>query len=326
MSARFTRWVVSQWHRPTWRGTLLLLPLSLVFRGLVWLRRLAFRLGLLRVHRLSAPVIVVGNLTVGGSGKTPLVIHLVEALRRQGFRPGVVSRGYGRGERAVQRLETPLEPAAYGDEPVLVALRCGCPVAVGADRVAAARLLLTDCDVIVADDGLQHYRLAREIEIAVIDGEHALGNGRMLPAGPLREPAARLRDVNFVAVRDGEWPGACRYRVAAGEVRRLDADAQTQPLAAWSGRRVHAVAGIGVPERFFGQLEDCGVEVKRHPFPDHHAFTASDLVFGDDAPVLMTEKDAIKCRAFADARMWYVPAVVEDRDGIAQQVLQRLAG
>jgi len=180
--------------------------------------------------------------------------------------------------------------------------------------------------VIVADDGLQHYALARDLEIAVVDGDSGLGNGRMLPAGPLREPRGRLRRVDFVAVRDGDRPGAFGFSVRPGAARSLAGNTADVELGQWRGRRVHAVAGIGVPERFFGQLEDAGLDVERHAFGDHHPFVAADLAFGDDAAVLMTEKDAVKCRPFADERMWFVPAEIIDRDDLAQAVVERLEG
>lgn len=321
---RLARWVVRQWRAPSIAGWLLLGPPAAVFRVLVGLRRGAYALGLRRRRRLPVPVVVVGNLTVGGGGKTPLVVHLVGALRAAGFRPGVVSRGYGGAGGAPRRVDADSDPVVAGDEPVLIARRCGCPVAVGADRAAAGALLVGACDVLVADDGLQHYRLARDLEIAVIDGDYGLGNGRLLPAGPLREPAARLRAVDFVAVRDGERAGAWRYRVVPGAARRVDGGPGERPLDAWRGERVHAVAGIGVPERFFGQLEDAGLDVERHGFDDHHRFSAAELAFGDTAPVLMTEKDAVKCRPIAHARMWYLPAEVDDRDDLAGAVVRRL--
>lgn len=323
---RLALWLVRQWRAPTLAGQLLLLPLSWSFRLLVALRRLAYRSGLLRRVRLPVPVIVVGNPAVGGSGKTPLVLHLVSALRAAGRHPGVVSRGHGGREGAPRRIGPDADPGEHGDEPVLIARRSGCPVATGRKRPAAARLLLEDCDVIVADDGLQHYALARDIEIAVVDADIAAGNARLLPAGPLREPLSRLREVDFVAVRgDGGMQG-WRFEVRPGAPRRLRDDTGTDGLEHWHGASVHAVAGIGVPERFFGQLERGGLALERHPFPDHHPFTAADLEFGDDLPVLMTEKDAVKCRAFATDRMWYLPAEVVDHDGLAAAVLERLQG
>ncbi len=322
--ASLSRWVVGQWRRPSWWGRLVLTPPALLFALITAIRRALFRRGWLASTHPGVPVVVVGNITVGGSGKTPLVAHLVDYLQAHGFRPGVVARGYGGQTGATRRVDADSDPREVGDEPVLLATRCGCPVVIGADRVAAARELADACDVIVADDGLQHYALARDIEIAVVDGDSGLGNGRVLPAGPLREPLTRLARVDWVAVRDGERAGACRFGVGLGGPRPINGTAGPSSLAAWSGHGVHAVAGIGVPERFFSQLEDAGLIVERHAFVDHHRYRPSDLVFGDDQPVLMTEKDAVKCRGFDDARLWYVRAEVTDFDGLAERVATRL--
>ncbi|MEJ2653110.1 MAG: tetraacyldisaccharide 4'-kinase [Gammaproteobacteria bacterium] len=284
-----------------WYGShplsILLLPLSGVFGLLVSLRRFAYETGMLRRHKLPVPVIVIGNITVGGTGKTPLVIWLVESLRGAGYRPGVVSRGYGGDTARMPQLVTAdSDPVAVGDEPVLIAQRAACPVAVAPRRVMAARALIADhdCNVIVSDDGLQHYALERDMEIAVIDGERRLGNGHYLPAGPLREQATRLRRVDIMVVNGKALPGEC-----------------------------HAVAGIGNPARFFDQLRGQGLKVVEHPFPDHHRFRAADLRFGDDLPVVMTEKDAVKCRAFAAPNHWYVP-VSARFDADCQRRLQHL--
>jgi tetraacyldisaccharide 4'-kinase len=319
-----SQWLVRRWREPTVLSRILLWTPSVLFSALVGVRRAAWRRGWLRAERLPVPVIVVGNLTVGGSGKTPLVAHLVTALQAAGWAPGVVSRGYGGTGHGVRRIDATTRPEAVGDEPVLIHWLCGCPVAVGADRPAAARALLPDCDVIVSDDGLQHYALARDIEIAVLDGREGLGNGRPLPAGPLREPLRRLATVDFVAVRDGERAGAWAIDVHADTVHRVDGSGSPEPLAAWREAHVHAVAGIGVPERFFSQLERAGLVIERHAFPDHHAYRPEDFGFADDRPVLMTQKDAVKCRPFADARLRYVAARVDDRNHLAAAVIDRL--
>jgi tetraacyldisaccharide 4'-kinase len=283
--------------------------------------------------RLPVPVVVVGNLAVGGTGKTPFVIWLVEALRARGHRPGVVSRGYGGQVRRYPSCVTEdTDPACCGDEPALLARRLRVPVAVAPDRVAAARALVEAAavDVIVADDGLQHYRLARDLEICVVDGVRGLGNGSLLPAGPLREPPARLQGVNLVVVNGGSWRTslapcvAMRLRLEEALALR---DGARRPLAQFAGRRVHAVAGIGHPARFFAALRAAGLEPIEHPFPDHHRFVPADLAFGDDLPVLMTEKDAVKCTAFAAPGWWAVPAQAElsAADGAAvRQLLESL--
>jgi tetraacyldisaccharide 4'-kinase len=283
--------------------------LSALYRRTVLARHALYRDGWLRVERLPAPVVVVGNLTVGGTGKTPLVIALVEILRAAGFSPGVVSRGYGgRARHWPQKVTAQSDPLQVGDETVLIASRAGCPLMAGPDRVAAARALLAEgCDAIVSDDGLQHYRLGREVEIAVIDGARDLGNGLCLPAGPLREPPERLESVDFVVRNGGEArPGEFLMRLEGDAAVRLS-DGLIRPLTAFAGRKARALAGIGNPQRFFDHLRPFGLEIEERAFPDHHVFRAEDLVWGDDVPLLMTEKDAVKCRAFPAASLWMVP-------------------
>ncbi|HUD42622.1 MAG TPA: tetraacyldisaccharide 4'-kinase [Dokdonella sp.] len=283
-----------------------------VYRLLRWLHRMPYRLGWRRATRLPVPILVVGNLTAGGSGKTPLVIALVEALHARGWRPGVVSRGYGGRTRTPRLLDAHPDPAEVGDEPALIRRRTAVPVAVGRDRAAAAQLLLAEgVDVVIADDGLQNPALARDLEICVIDGERRFGNGRLLPAGPLREPLTRLatlpwRVCNGGTAQSGEVP----MRLHGDRAVNL-ATGQVQPLADFAGHAVHAIAGIGHPERFFAALRARGIDVQAHPFPDHHAYVPSDLAFGDGLPVLMTEKDAIKCAAFAADLQWSVPVDAE---------------
>jgi len=283
-----------------------------VYRLLRWLHRTPYRLGWRRTTRLPAPVVVVGNLTAGGSGKTPLVIALVEALRARGWRPGVVSRGYGGRTRSPLLLDAHPAPAEVGDEPALIRRRTAVPVAVGRDRAAAARLLLTEgVDVVIADDGLQNPALARDVEICVIDGERRFGNGRLLPAGPLREPLTRLATLPWRVCNGGiAAAGETPMRLRGDRAVNL-ATGQALPLAHFAGRAVHAVAGIGHPERFFAALRTHGIDVHAHPFPDHHAYRPADLAFDDGLPVLMTEKDAVKCAAFADDRQWSVPVDAE---------------
>jgi tetraacyldisaccharide 4'-kinase len=269
---------------------------------------------------------VVGNLTAGGTGKTPLTLALVEALRARGRRPGVVSRGYGGDQRAPILLGDTPDPAQVGDEPCLIRAG-GVPVAVGRDRPAAARLLLdAGCDVLIADDGLQHYRLARDVEICVIDGVRRFGNGHLLPAGPLREPLARLAAVDFRVCNGGAAAtGEIPMQLAGGWARAL-ADGHEQDLRAFADHRVHAVAGIGHPQRFFDSLRAQGIAVIEHAFSDHHAFVPVDLRFGDDLPVLMTEKDAIKCHGFAQPHWWSVPVRAVLPDSFYDAVYERIGG
>jgi tetraacyldisaccharide 4'-kinase len=290
---------------------ILLAPLALVFAALAGLRRLAYTMGVLRRRRFDVPVIVVGNITAGGTGKTPLVIWLAQHLRTQGWRPGLVSRGYGgTARRWPQQVRPDSDTDAVGDEAVLLAAATACPMCVGPDRPAAVAALLThtDCDVVIADDGLQHYALARDLEIAVVDGARRFGNGLPLPAGPLREPVSRLRRVDFVVVNGGQADaGDGEYRMALGQAALQGLrDGLTGDLAQFAGRRVHAVAGIGNPQRFFDLLRQHDIEPVEHVFPDHHRFQAADLVLDPPLPILMTAKDAVKCRRLACRDCWVV--------------------
>jgi tetraacyldisaccharide 4'-kinase len=302
-----------------------LLPLAALYGLISGARRRYYRLR--PPVRLPVPVIVVGNIFVGGTGKTPLVVHVVEALRARGRRPGIVTRGYGGRSREWPQRVTPLSaPELVGDEPVLLAQRAACPVVAAPDRVAAARQLLRDedVDVIVSDDGLQHYRLARDLELVVIDAARGLGNGRLLPAGPLREPPARLRSVDMVLCNGG----VCTFAEHSFELEGDEAvnllSAERRPLEdSRFMQGVHAVAGIGNPSRFFAALRARGIPVVPHPKPDHHAFVAEDLTLPGEGAVLMTEKDAVKCRAFASGREWYVP-VSARLDPAAQRRLEDL--
>ena len=299
-------------------------PLAVLYGALIALRRGLYRLGLLHSVHLPVPVVVIGNLTAGGTGKTPLAIALAEALRVRGFRPGVVSRGHGGRQREPVLLGNAPMPSEVGDEPCLIRAS-GIPVAVGRDRPAAAQLLVADgCDVVIADDGLQHYRLARDTEICVIDGARRFGNGHLLPAGPLREPLRRLARVDLRVCNGGTpQPGEYPMRLVGGEAVTLDG-AHRQPLSAFASRRAHAVAAIGNPARFFASLREAGVEVVEHAFPDHHAFAVAELAFGDGLPVLMTDKDAVKCRGFAQPHWWRVPVRAELPAAFFDAVLARL--
>jgi tetraacyldisaccharide 4'-kinase len=299
-------WMLETWYGATRRGAWLL-PLSWLFAAVTWLRRRLYGAGLLQRYRSSRPVVVVGNVTVGGTGKTPLVIWLVERLRERGFRPGVVSRGYS-GEAAAPRRVGPGDaPAEVGDEPALIARRTGVPVAVGRERPAAVRLLEQDCDVIVSDDGLQHYGLERDAEVIVVDGLRGLGNGWRLPAGPLREPASRLGEAAAVVVNGEGYqqPGALTMHIAPQRFVGV-ASGATRAAQSFLGREAHAVAAIGHPERFFQTLRDLGVAVRSHPLPDHAVPTAGQIGFDDGLPVLMTEKDAVKCAGIAGPAHWYL--------------------
>ena len=275
----------------------------------MFLRRTLYRLRLLRSARAGVPVIAIGNLTVGGAGKTPLAIHVAELLKSKRWSPAIVARGYGGSVRAPRGVTLASDPAEVGDEPVLMARRSGCPVWVGPERaavVAALRHAHPDCDVVILDDGLQHYALRRDIEVAVVDAR-GFGNGFMLPAGPLREPKTRLWGVDAVIAHGTDRVKGYAMRLVGEEVHRATDARERRPAKSFAGERVHAVAGIGDPQRFFRHLAQLGVEAVPHPFPDHHPFRAADLEFGDVAPVLMTEKDAVKCKRFAKPQHWILP-------------------
>ncbi len=330
------------YERPIPLALRILLPFSWIFSLLVSLRRALYRKGVLRSHRLPVPVIVVGNLTVGGSGKTPLVLWLVERLREAGWRPGIVSRGYGGTRRGVHPVGADSPAAEAGDEPLLLARRSGVPVFVGSDRVAAGQALLAahaGCSVIVSDDGLQHYRLRRSVELVVFDGRGA-GNGRLLPAGPLREPLRRLARATAVVWNGSPEPPVLRAARRLPQFdMRLDgrrfvslADGRRAcDAGSLRGKRLYAVAGIGDPARFFSQLEALGLQFEAHPFPDHHRYCLADLAFAGDGVLLMTEKDAVKCAALALGEAWVLPveASIEkppDGRGLLETILENLNG
>jgi tetraacyldisaccharide 4'-kinase len=317
-----------------------LYPVSLLYRVVVALRRAAYAHGVLGATRVGVPVVIVGNIYVGGTGKTPLVLWLARFLREHGRHPGIVSRGYGGSAAHPVAVSTNSSAAAVGDEPMLLARRSGCPVWIGRDRVATARALLAahpECDVLIADDGLQHYRLARDVEIAVVDGTRGLGNGLMLPAGPLREPAARLRSVDAVVV-NGE-PGSSfdfatatlrangveySMRLTGSRFRNLRDPTFEVGAEHFHGKRVFAIAGIGNPPRFFSHLENLGIAFSARAFPDHHAYVASDLAIPDADAVVMTEKDAVKCAAFATNMHWVLPVDAEVDPRLGDLVLRKL--
>ncbi len=323
------------WYR---RGLALpllpLVPFSWLFAFLAGLRRLAYRQGWLAGERLPVPVIVVGNLVAGGAGKTPLTLWLVQALVAHGRRPGIVSRGYGSSADAPQLVSAASGPGDVGDEPLLLARRSEVPVAVCRDRVAAARALLAahpECDVVVADDGLQHYRLARDFEIVLFDRRGA-GNGWLLPAGPLREPIGRCGRSDAIvwngspAVSLGVSTPAFAMRLEGFRFRSLSDPARHCTASDLAGRRLHALAGIGDPSRFFHQLETMGLSFAAHPFPDHHAYVAAELAFGQDAVILMTEKDAVKCAGLISGEAWVLPVDAVVEDGLIERILEKIDG
>lgn len=332
MSSLSARIVRDWYQKKSWLW--ILLPLSLVFRVLSALRRRLYRRGVFASERVAMPVIVVGNITVGGTGKTPLVTALVERLRAVGFKPGIASRGYG-ANPPVRPLSVTAETnvAHCGDEPLMLARRTGVPVVIDSDRVAACNRLIVEhhCDVIVTDDGLQHYRLQRDVEVVVIDAERGLGNAQLLPMGPLREPPARLDCVDYVVINGSRIPAGLEcfnplsMQIEADEFIEL-ATSKRLPVQAWPGdRRVHAMAGIGNPQRFFDTLGKLGFDIIPHSFADHYAYTREDLEFGDRLPIIMTEKDAVKCRQYLpDVPCWALAVSARLPDAFFDQLIERL--
>ncbi len=319
-------WLEPHWYRFT-PISLLLLPVSWLYCLLMVLRRGLYRLRIFSPIRLPVPVIVVGNITVGGTGKTPLVIWLADFLRQQGMRPGIVLRGYGGSAVDWPLVVTPdYDPDVVGDEAVMLARQSRCPVAADPDRVRGAQHLVREhhCDVIVSDDGLQHLRLARDIEIAVIDGVRRFGNGRCLPAGPLREPVSRLNDVALRVVNGEPRQGEVGMTLAETGLCRVNAPDTYASAGSFRGETVHAVAGIGHPDRFFTHLRRLGLKAIEHPFPDHYRFRAPDIRFGDGLAVIMTQKDAVKCERFADDNMWYLAIEARPDPRVGEEVWKRL--
>lgn len=318
-----------QWH--WYRITplhLLLLPVSLLFQLLVALRRLLFRSGIFSSVRLPVPVIIVGNITVGGTGKTPLTLWLAEQLLADGWHPGIISRGFGGSGSKPQAVLNSSDPAAVGDEPVLMAQRLLCPVWVGRDRPAAALALLSahpECDVILSDDGLQHYRLQRDVEIVVVDGLRRFGNGFLLPAGPLRETLSRLHEVDAVVINGGKAaPGEYLMQLEGVHFYNLLNPEIAATAADFHGQSVHAIAGIGHPERFFSHLHKLGITAQTHAYPDHHHYSAADIAYNDANALLMTEKDAVKCSAFADEKCWVLRVDAHLDSALTQLILKKI--
>lgn len=314
-------WLVKSWQTVN-IISLLLWPISLLYCFLVTVRRLAYRTRLLKSYSPGLPVIIVGNLTVGGTGKTPFVIWLASWLKTKGHRPGIVLRGYGgQSETWPRQVKADTSADDVGDEAVLLAQRTGCPVVAAPDRVAAARKLVTDndCTIIISDDGLQHYRLRRDYEVSVVDGARRYGNGFCLPAGPLREPAKRANKVDLVVTNGANEETDMVMNVQATGISNL-ANSKRVDLSEFENKSVHAVAGIGNPARFFDTLNRLGIQTTDHIFTDHHRFSADDLDFSDNREIIMTAKDAVKCSQFAKPDHW----VLEVEAKPSQAVVKKL--
>ncbi len=338
---------MQHWQYKSWKA-IILLPLSYLFGLLVFIRKLGYRLGLLRSSSSALPVVVVGNISVGGTGKTPLVGMLCEQLAAQGITPGIVSRGYGGTPQAEPVLVTQRSDAsAIGDEPKLLHRDTGVDVCVCTNRVDAVKYLAenTACKVVLSDDGLQHYAMQRQLEIAVIDGQRGVGNGFLLPAGALREPISRLLSVDLIAVQIAQGdsftnqitdipglqalhqkplPPIGGFHLALSEAINLS-DQSKHSLSNFKGRTVHAVAGIGNPTRFFNSLKVHGITVVEHALADHHSYKPVDIAFNDELPVLVTSKDAVKVQALQTdlSRVFEVTVSAKPNEQL-QQALARL--
>jgi tetraacyldisaccharide 4'-kinase len=321
-------WLTHSWYQPhpiRW----LLFPLSLVYLLVICCRQWLYRHGIFKQYRLNVPVIIVGNITVGGTGKTPFVIWLAKQLKQMGYQPGIISRGYG-GQSASYPVSVSAisDPAIVGDEPVLISRHTDCPLVVDPDRVNAAKFLLSQhaCDLIISDDGLQHYRLNRDIECVIFDGARQLGNQLLLPAGPLREPKSRLDNIDFLITNTAEASPNITMQLKQGDAINLANTAIKKPLAEFTSSPIHAIAGIGNPKRFFDDISRYHLSIIKHEFIDHHSYTANDLEFDDDYPILMTEKDAVKCQSFASDNMWYIPIEAVIDETLIQQIELKLTG
>lgn len=324
--SRLEKTILQQWYKqqPGWSRSLT--PLSAITRRVAARRYRQFRQS---ASRPPVPLLVVGNITVGGTGKTPLVIALCNAFQQAGQQVVVISRGYGAKAANYPTVVTSASDVREsGDEPLLIATRTGAPVIIDPDRHRAMQKAVSvfSPDIIISDDGLQHYRLPRTAELVVLDGERGLGNGLCLPAGPLRESAERLDDVDWVVINGGDfnWPGSYRMQLQAEKVVNL-ANGEQVALPHFADQKtVHAIAGIGNPRRFFSGLELAGLPIQCHAFSDHHDFTANDINFADNAPVIMTEKDAVKCRHIAGKHHWYLPVTAQIEPSLVAAIRQTL--
>ena len=319
--------LVRSWYAPTW-ATALLMPVSFLYRLFIAARHLLYKSGVLTVRDFDVPIVVVGNLTVGGTGKTPLLIHLAKQLVAHGYKPGIVSRGYGAKGSYPVRVTPNTEVLRSGDEPLLIARSINVPVVVDPDRVnAVSEVLKTgSIDIVLSDDGLQHTRLGRQLEIVVIDGKRGLGNGLLLPAGPLRESPKRLDTVNVVVRHGGKPnPGESSMATSLGTVVNIN-DGRESSLGAFKQKKCVVITAIADPERFYQQLSEEGLQFERIEFLDHHYFSLEDLQNYQDSTVLMTEKDAVKCQTLAGQDWWQVSQEVRTDGGVVESVLQAAGG
>ncbi|MES2181995.1 MAG: tetraacyldisaccharide 4'-kinase [Pseudomonadota bacterium] len=332
---------MADWLQKQWLGYslwhILLMPLSWFFGAVTYIRKLLYQIGWLSSVRLAVPVIVVGNINVGGTGKTPLVIWLAEQLQLAGYKPGIISRGYGGNVTEVQTVLVGSDPQQVGDEPVLIAKRTLCPVFVSPDRVSAGLALLQahpECNVIISDDGLQHYRLRRDVEIVVFDSVKGFGNSALLPAGPLRESQARLKTVDAVVsngkIVDSKVLLQCadlkliEMSLESGDFYNLLDHSKRCDASAFAQQKILAIAGIGNPERFFQQLCHLGLGFQTHRYADHHAFQSQDFASVAADIIVMTEKDAVKCQSFAQSNFWVLPVRAVINSDLIAVILNKL--
>lgn len=323
MKQKFSRWLQDVWYKEMYISSMFM-PLSMLYDDAIRFRTFLYRIGIKKKTKLAVPVVIVGNITVGGTGKTPLILWMARFLKEQGYKPGIISRGYGgNAELWPQWVDEQSDPELVGDEAVLLAKRAGCPIAVGPKRAEAGQMLLdkSSCDIILSDDGLQHYALERDIEIVVIDGQRRFGNGYALPCGPLREQITRLQTVDLVIVNgvpeeENEFSMTMEGDIAVNLVSK-----EEKLLTDFKWIPSHALAGIGNPKRFFDLLEQKKISIETHAFPDHYQFTEADISFNDDKPILMTEKDAVKCFGFASEKHWFVPVKAKPQQQFIDKLL-----
>tara|TARA_B100000953_G_scaffold47881_2_gene36498 strand:- start:1598 stop:2602 length:1005 start_codon:yes stop_codon:yes gene_type:complete len=294
--------------------SLLLSPLSLIYISIIYLRYTLYQLGLISITKINVPTIVIGNIVAGGTGKTPLVIWLAKHFKDKGFLPGIVSRGYGGTYLSNIELVKPTSnPLLVGDEPVIIARNTNCPVVVAKKRAKGAKELVEkyNCNIILCDDGMQHYSLARDIEIAVIDGQRRFGNNYCFPAGPLREPKSRIFKADLIVSKYNARTCEHKMDYTYHQLVSLNELSKTIPISDLHGMTVHAIAGINNPDHFFSYLRSHKLELIIHKFPDHYSYTEDDVKFDDNFPVVMTEKDAVKCLNYSSDKHWYIPISAE---------------
>lgn len=325
MRERLETWLNSIWYSrpnpPFW-----MLPFEWLYQSIVLSRNFCYRIGLFESWAAPVPVIVIGNLTVGGTGKTPMALHLARRLKDKGWKPGLVSRGYGIALDDPVLVEPQDVASVIGDEPMLLARESGCPVAVFPRRAEAARLILenTDCNLLICDDGLQHLALERDIEILVVDGLRRFGNGHCLPAGPLREGVSRIRTVDLAIQNGGTaMPGFIQMELKPEALVNI-MTRETLSLDQAADRKWYAVAGIGNPDRFARTLQQVGIDAELDSFPDHHAFVVNDFDKAGERPIVMTAKDAVKCESFAGRDWWYLRVLAELEDDPVDEIDSRL--